>query len=53
MTKARKTQVLWAVGAILFFVAAMLNSERAAVYIVVGVLFLILSSTAIRKERPK
>jgi hypothetical protein len=53
MTKAKKAQTLWTVGAILFFVAAMLNTENAAVYTVVGVLFLIVGFTAARNQPPK
>jgi uncharacterized membrane protein len=52
MTKAR-IGLLWFVAAILFFVAAMVNAKNSAVYIAVGVVFLILSINFIRKKREK
>lgn len=42
MTSAR-IGLLWFVGAVLFFIAAMVNAENKAVYIAVGVVFLTLS----------
>ncbi len=45
--------LLWFVAAILFFVAAMLRDESRAVYIAVGVVFLILGSGFSRKKREK
>ena len=42
MTKAR-LRLLWFVVAVLFFLAAMVRAENNAVYIAVGVVFLILS----------
>ena len=48
-----KIELLWFVAAILFFVAAMLRAENRAVYIAVGVVFLILGTGFSRKKKKK
>ena len=52
MTKAR-IGLLWFVAAILFFVAAMVREEPKAVYIALGVVFLILGINSHRKKGEK
>lgn len=52
MTKAR-LRLLWFVVAVLFFLAAMVRAENNAVYIAVGVVFLILSIDFNRKKGEK
>jgi hypothetical protein len=52
MTKAR-IGLLWFVVAILFFVVAMVRTEASAVYIALGVVFLILGGNSSRKKREK
>lgn len=52
MTNSR-IGLLWFVGAVLFFLAAMVKPENSAVYIAVGVVFLILSINfkAVKREQ--
>jgi hypothetical protein len=45
--------LLWFVAAVLFFFAAMLRAENNAVYIALGVVFLILGINFNRKKREK
>jgi hypothetical protein len=52
MTKA-KLGLLWFVVAILFFIVAMVRTETSAVYIALGVVFLILGVNSKRKNREK
>ena len=52
MTKAR-IGLLWFVVAILFFVVAMVREETKAVYIALGVVFLILGINSHRKKGEK
>ncbi len=49
MTNAR-LGLLWFIVAVLFFVVAMVREEQSAVYIAVGVVFLILSVNFVRKK---
>jgi hypothetical protein len=44
----QKASILWFSAALMFFIAAMIRSERAAVFIPVGVVFLILSINSSR-----
>ncbi len=52
MTNSR-IRLLWFVGAVLFFFAAMVSAENNAVYIAVGVVFLILGTNFSRKKQEK
>ena len=52
MTKAR-LGLLWFGVAILFFIVAMVRTESAAVYIAVGVVFLIFGITSHKKKSEK
>jgi hypothetical protein len=52
MTNAR-ISLLWFVAAVLFFFAAMVRAENNAVYIALGVVFLILGINSNRKKRAK
>jgi hypothetical protein len=52
MTNPR-IELLWFVAAILFFLAAMFRDEDRAVYIAVGVVFLVLGTGFNRKKREK
>jgi hypothetical protein len=45
--------LLWFVLAVLFFLAATVRAENSAVYIALGVVFLILSINFNRKKRGK
>jgi len=49
MTSARMG-FLWFIVAVLFFLAAMVWEEGKAVYIALGVVFIILASNAVRKK---
>ncbi len=49
----RRTAFLWFIAAILFFVVAMLKDENRAVYIAVGVIFLILGTGGNWKKKEK
>ena len=42
--------IIWFVGALMFFGAAMMSGAQKAVYIPVGVVFLILALNASRQE---
>ena len=48
-----KIGLLWFAVSILFFLAAMLRPENRAVYIAVGVVFLILGTGFSKKKREK
>ena len=48
-----KVGLLWFAAAILFFVAAMIRDENRAVYIAVGVVFLVLGTGFTRKKKVK
>jgi hypothetical protein len=52
MTNARMG-LLWFVAAVLFFFAAMVRAENNAVYIALGVVFLVLGINFNRKKRAK
>ena len=52
MTNAR-IGLLWFVAAVLFFLAAMVRAENNAVYIALGVVFLVLGSNSRRKNGEK
>jgi hypothetical protein len=45
--------LIWFVAAVLFFLAAMLRDENRAVYIAVGVVFLVLGTGFSKKKREK
>ena len=45
--------LLWFAAAVLFFLAAMLRAENRAVYIAVGVVFLVLGTGLSKKKREK
>jgi len=49
MSKAR-IGLLWFVAAIIFFVVAMVRTENSAVYIALGVVFLIFAINSQRKK---
>ena len=49
MTGARMA-FLWFIVAVLFFLAAMIREEERAVYIALGVVFIILAGNAGRKK---
>ena len=52
MTNARLS-LLWFVAAVFFFLAAMVRAENSAVYIALGVVFLILGINFNRKKKEK
>jgi hypothetical protein len=52
MTSAR-IGLLWFVAAVLFLIAAMVSAENNAVYIAVGMIFLILGTNFSRKKQEK
>lgn len=49
----RRIEFLWFVAAISFFLVAMLKDENRAVYIAVGVIFLILGTGSSWKKKEK
>ena len=48
--KRSRVWIIWFVGALMFFAAAMVSTRQSMVYIPVGVIFLILALNTTRRE---
>ena len=48
--KKSRVWIIWFVGAVMFFGAAMVSARQSVVYIPVGVVFLVLALNASRQE---